>query len=154
MTRLKSFLTHRVTIRVAQVLIGVVMVWAALAKIQDLKTFALQVHNFRLLPLALENMVAMTLPWVELLAGLSLALGVVPRSGGWVTTVLLAVFTVGVIQAVARGLDFECGCFGTADSTRVGGVKIAQNFSMLVVAGLSMVRPRRNAALGKPERPD
>lgn len=142
MNALRSFFTHRVTIRLAQVAIGVVMIWAALAKIQDLKTFALQVHNFRVLPLALENAAAMTLPWIELLAGLSLVLAVMPRSGGWITTVLLAVFTVGVVAAVARGLDFECGCFGTADSTHVGGVKIAQNLAMLAVASLSVVRPR------------
>lgn len=140
MRALRAFFTHRLTIRVAQVLIGAVMIWAALAKIQDLRTFALQVHNFRVLPMALENLVAMTLPWIELLAGLSLVVGVGPRSGGWITTVLLAVFTLGVIQAVARGLDFECGCFGTADSTHVGGVKIAQNLAMLAVAAMSVVR--------------
>jgi uncharacterized membrane protein YphA (DoxX/SURF4 family) len=142
MSAIPSFLTTRPAIRIAQVVIGVLLISAALAKLGDVKTFALQVHNFRILPIALENLVAMTLPWVELLAGLSLTLGVRPRSGGWVATTLLAAFTLAVTAALARGLDFECGCFGTADSTRVGGAKIAQNVGMLAVAALSVVRPK------------
>jgi uncharacterized membrane protein YphA (DoxX/SURF4 family) len=142
MSGLKAFFTSRATIRTAQVVIGVLLAVAALAKLGDVKAFALQVHNFRILPVALENLVAITLPWIELVAALALMLGVRARSGGYVATALMAVFTVAVVAAVARGLDFECGCFGTADSTRVGGTKIAQNLGMLAVACMSAVRPR------------
>jgi uncharacterized membrane protein YphA (DoxX/SURF4 family) len=132
--------SHPRTIRAAQCVIGVLMLWAALAKLGDLRSFALQVHNFRILPLALENLVAMTLPWIELLAGLSLVLGTRPRSGAVVAAGLLSVFTVAVGLAILRGLDFECGCFGTADASRVGVVKLAQNLGMLAVAVVSSVR--------------
>jgi hypothetical protein len=42
---------------------------------------------------------------------------------------------------MARGLDFECGCFGTADHTRVGAFKLAQNLAMLAVAAGALRRP-------------
>jgi uncharacterized membrane protein YphA (DoxX/SURF4 family) len=142
MSGLKAFFTNPVTIRSAQVVIGVLFLLSALAKLGDIKSFALQVHNFRILPIAAENLVAITLPWIELMAGLALVLGVRARSGGLVATTMVAVFTVAVISAVARGLDFECGCFGTADSTHVGATKIAQNFGMLAVACVAAVRPR------------
>jgi len=142
MSGLKAFFTSPVTIRTAQVVIGVLFAISALAKLGDVKTFALQVHNFRILPIAAENLVAMLLPWIELVAGLALVIGVRARSGGFVATALMTVFTIAVIAAVARGLDFECGCFGTADSTRVGTAKILQNFGMLALACVATVRPR------------
>ena len=128
-------------IRAAQIVVGILFGWAALAKLADLSAFALQVHNFRLLPLAGENLVAMLLPWVELVAALALVLGIRPRAGAWVAGVLLLVFTLGVASAMARGLDFECGCFGKASATRVGWGKLAQNVGMLLLAWVGTLQP-------------
>jgi len=138
----KALLSHPRTVRVSQLLIGLIFVVAALAKLGDLHSFADQVHNFRLLPLVLVNRVAMTLPWVELVAGLALVSGVRARSGALIGATLLACFTVAVLVAMGRGLDFECGCFGTADGTRVGLVKVVQNVAMLVLALVGSIRPR------------
>ena len=51
-------------------------------------------------------------------------------------------FTLGVLSAVARGLDFECGCFGTSDASRVGLQKLLANTGMLVVSVLAAFKPR------------
>jgi uncharacterized membrane protein YphA (DoxX/SURF4 family) len=134
--------SHPAVVRACQIVIGILFAWAALAKLGQLEAFATQVHNFRLVPVALENLVALTLPWIELLAALALILNVRARSGAVVVTALLAVFTVGVLQAMIRGLDFECGCFGTSDGTRVGMFKILQNLGMFVVAVFAARRPR------------
>ena len=126
----------------AQVLLGALFVYAALAKIVDVAGLATEVHNFRLVPLWSENLIAMTLPWIELLAGLALVLGARPRAGAWVAGALLLVFTAGVAAAMARGLDITCGCFGTSTVTRVGWAKLAENGGMIVLAGLGSLRPR------------
>jgi uncharacterized membrane protein YphA (DoxX/SURF4 family) len=142
MSAVRDFLTHRYTVRTSQVAIGALFLVAALAKLGDLHALATQIHNFRLLPLAVQNLAAMTLPWVEMLAGLSLVLGVRPRSGAIVVSTLLTVFTVAVLIAMAKGLDIECGCFGTADATRVGVVKILQNLGMLGLGLVGSLRAR------------
>jgi uncharacterized membrane protein YphA (DoxX/SURF4 family) len=119
--------------------IGAVLLLSALAKIGDTHAFATQVHNYRLLPVALEHLLAMTLPWVELVAGLALATGVRARSGAMLAAAMMVVFTAAVASAMARGLDFECGCFGTADATRVGVRKLLENLAITgaaIVAGL------------------
>lgn len=139
---LGGFLAHRATVRVAQLAIGVLFLVAALGKIGDLSNFALQVHNYRLAPLWSQNLIAMTLPWVELLAGLALVLGVRPRAGAVILLVLMAGFTVAVGAAWARGLDFECGCFGKASASRIGAQKLFENLGWLVVAAVAAVRPR------------
>jgi putative oxidoreductase len=142
MRSILSPLTRPRAVRIARLLIGLIFAAAALAKLGDLSSFAEQVHNFRLLPVAAENLAAMTLPWIELLAALALIFDVRARAGAWVVFILLGVFTVAVATAMARGLDFECGCFGTTDSTRVGTFKLAENLAMLVLARVAGLRAR------------
>ncbi len=142
MQPLRQFFTSPWTVRIAQVAIGVILAWAGLAKIGDLRGFAEQVHNFRLVPVVLENLVAMSLPWIELVAALALILNVRARAGAVLATGLMALFTLGVLTALARGLDIECGCFGTHDASRVGWVKVGQNLAMLAVAYVASIRPR------------
>lgn len=140
MTRLMEILRHRYTRRTAQILIGIVFAVSGLAKIGDLQSFALQVHNFRMLPVWSENLAAMTLPWVELVAALSLLLAIRPRAGAGVAAALMAVFLVAVGVAIFRGLDIGCGCFGTADATRVGWVKMGENTGLFILSVLAYLR--------------
>ncbi len=141
MGALGRLLSDRRLVRAAQIAIGVIFAVASLSKIGDLPAFATQVHNFRLAPVWSENLVAMTLPWIELVAALALVLGMRARAGALVVTVLMAGFTAGVVIAMARGLDFECGCFGTADHTRVGSLKLVENLLMLGIAVAAVRRP-------------
>ena len=135
--------------RAAQIVLGLLFLAASLAKIVDTGSLAKEVHNFHLVPLWSEHLLAMVLPWIELLAGLALVLGIRPRAGAWVAGALLVVFTIGVASAMARGLNFHCGCFGTADSTRIGWAKLAENVGMLALAAIGSLRPGSLA----PEKP-
>jgi putative oxidoreductase len=128
--------------RGAQLLLGLLFLVAALAKIVDTASLAREVHNFHLVPFWSEHLVAMTVPWIELVAGLALVLGIRARAGAWVAGALLLGFTLGIALAMARGLNFECGCFGTADGTRVGWTKLAENLGMLALAALGSLRSR------------
>ncbi len=135
-----QWLRHPLVVRGSQIVMGIVFAWAALAKLGDLRGFADQVHNFRMLPIFAENVVALSLPWIELVAALALILNIRARSGTVLLTGLLAAFTVAIIVALIRGLDIECGCFGTADASRVGLVKVSQNLGMLVVGWIGCLR--------------
>ena len=146
MSAIVSFLAHPWIIRLTRIAIGLVLLAAALAKIADVSTFAGHVHNFRLAPIEAENLVAMTLPWIELGAGLALVLGVRAREGAVVALVLMTVFTIGVGSAWARGLDFECGCFGTSGATRVGWPKLLENLGMLALGVVGVMPARAPAA--------
>jgi len=142
MSDLWNTLSHPRLVRVAQVVTGVLMIGAGLAKIGNPAGFAAQVHNFQLVPVAVENLIAICLPWIELVAGMALVLAIRARAGALLSTALLAVFTLAVMIALARGMDIECGCFGTADASRVGWIKAGQNLLMLAVAFVATLRPR------------
>ncbi|MBI5711762.1 MAG: DoxX family membrane protein [Candidatus Eisenbacteria bacterium] len=147
-----SGLRHRSIVRLCQIAIGVVLLASSLAKLGDLRTFATQIGHYHLVPLAAVNLMAMTLPWVELTAGLALVVGVWPRSAAWTALAMMLVFTVAIGTAMARGLDFECGCFGTADATRVGAVKLGENLLFIALAAVASLAPapRRPDAAGQP----
>jgi len=127
-------------VRAARIAIWLVLLAAALGKIGDPAAFALQVHNYRLAPVWSENLVAILLPWVELVAGLALVLGVRARAGAAMALALMALFTVAVGLAWARGLDFECGCFGKAGAARIGARKFFENLGLVALA---MIAARR-----------
>jgi hypothetical protein len=59
----------------------------------------------------LVNLVGITFPWLELVAGLLLVVGVLPRSGALVIAGLLGVFIVAGLLGLVRGLEISCGCF-------------------------------------------
>src|SRR5262245_44870676 len=136
---------HPTVRRGAQILCGLIFLAAALPKIADLTAFAGSIHNFhleRVIPMATTNILAMSISWIELVAGLSLVTGVRPRAGAIVYTLLLAVFTLGVIQAMARGLSFECGCFGKAGAATIGVKKLAENLGMLALGIVASIEKR------------
>lgn len=137
-----NVLRHPAVIRVAGLLIGALFVVAAVAKLADLPTFARQIRNFHLAPVAITNLLAMVIPWIELLAGACLVVRLGVRSGAWVVFGSLVVFTVAVAIALARHLNIECGCFGALGATRVGVGKLAENAGMLLLAAIAALEPR------------
>jgi putative oxidoreductase len=139
---LVGFLSDRRIVILCQLAIGLVFLFAAMTKIGDAAGFATQIHHYRLLPFGLENLTAITLPWIELLAALAILLRLEPRVGSAASAGLMVVFIVAVGLAVARGLDIECGCFGTADAGHVGGMKLLENTGFLALALVGCLRPR------------
>lgn len=142
MTALASIMRSPLLVRSCRVLVGLIMLAAALSKIGDAGSFARQIGHYDVVPIGLIHLLAITLPWVELLAGLALVLGVHARSGAWLALAMVVVFTVMVAQAMARGLDIECGCFGTADATKVGTGKLIESFAIMATGVVASLRRR------------
>lgn len=111
MSLIRRLLTSGRFSHACRLVLAVVFVAAALGKISDLQRFADQVAGYHLLPVTVVNLFAITLPWVELLAGLSLLVGTLARQAGLLLVVLNLVFLFAVTSAMMRGLDIECGCF-------------------------------------------
>lgn len=112
---MKRFLTHPwLTIRV-QIALGAIFVIAALPKITDPPSFAHMIYNYRLVPSSLVNISALVMPWVELLAGLALILGVWKAAARNVVAIMLAVFIIAISINLSRDNAIDCGCFNVAD---------------------------------------
>jgi putative oxidoreductase len=111
----KRYLAHPwLTIRV-QLALGAIFVIAAIPKIADPPSFAHMIYNYRLVPASLINLSALVMPWVELLAGLALILGVWKTAARNLVGILLAVFIIAIGINLARDNAIDCGCFNVAD---------------------------------------
>ncbi len=126
----------------ARIGLGALFVLAGVLKLKDPQAFAIEITNYRLLP-ALAPYMAVGLPPVEVALGIALVLpwDAWRRAGAALATGLLAVFTLAVVSAVARGMDVSCGCFG-ASSDKVSYVTIARDVALVVIAAALVVFPR------------
>jgi uncharacterized membrane protein YphA (DoxX/SURF4 family) len=96
----------------ARVLLGGLFLWASATKVPDMGAFAESVANYRIVPAGLVSVTAAMVVGVEIAASVALLLNVWSRGAALVLAALLAVFTVGLASALARGIDLACGCFG------------------------------------------
>ncbi|MGZ8798134.1 MAG: MauE/DoxX family redox-associated membrane protein, partial [Thermoanaerobaculia bacterium] len=83
------------TIRV-QLALGALFVAAAVPKIIDPPSFAHMIYNYRIVPGPLVNVMALTMPWVELLCGLALILGIWKEAARALIAAMLVVFIVAI----------------------------------------------------------
>jgi putative oxidoreductase len=95
-----------------RVALGALFLWAAVTKLPDMTGFAQDVANYRIVPALLVPYVAAAVVGVELLAGLALISGVMARPAAAVVAGLLVAFIAVLAQALLRGIDLRCGCFG------------------------------------------
>ena len=98
------------TIRV-QIALGVIFVIAALPKIVDPPSFAHMIYNYKLIPFGIINAMALVMPWIELLCGLALILGVWTGTARTIIAALLLTFIVAISINLLRGNAIDCGCF-------------------------------------------
>jgi uncharacterized membrane protein YphA (DoxX/SURF4 family) len=131
---IKQYLEHPVLVLLLRVLLGSVFVISGLDKIADMNVFVHAILHYQFVGTGVAMLVATILPWLEILCGLGLILGIYPRPSSFIITVLLLMFTVLVGSAMIRGLDISCGCFTQDPSAnKIDWQKIAENVGMILI---------------------
>ncbi len=137
------------TVRV-QFVLAAFFVVAGLAKIADPPGFAHEIHNYGLVPGAFVNAMALVLPWLEVITGVALFLGIARRSAARILGILLIVFIVALSINLFRGKPVDCGCFGAStvqktDADRLKEMKlvILRDVGLLLLAAQILYATRR-----------
>ena len=94
-----------------RLILGIVFIYASYEKILDPIGFSKNINNYHVTPVFIENIVALVLPWLELIIGLFLIFGLFLEGTISITISLLVFFIILLAQAVFRGIDVHCGCF-------------------------------------------
>ena len=97
-----------------RMILGIIFFYAGLIKVMDPQGFALVVYNYHILPGFLINLTALILPWIEVIVGAALILGILVPGASLIVSSLLIVFLCAIAAALIRGLDVSCGCFNTS----------------------------------------
>lgn len=102
--------------------------------------FAEIIYYYQILPTQFINLLALTLPWLELAAGLLLLFGRLILPSSMILTALLIVFSAAVGYNIARGLDFQCGCFAVSDQAHSENLMtLLRDFLYLVPAIICVI---------------
>jgi putative oxidoreductase len=123
-------------------LVGVYL-YAAIPKLMDPAGFAKAITNYRLvLPFIGQDYVyptAMLIPALEVVVAIGLFFNQSKRAAAFLSAALMVLFIVLILQAVLRGLNIDCGCFGSsnvaqAKASKVGWLKIAEDIGWLAAS--------------------
>lgn len=131
--RLGSSPLLRVLEWICRLALAGVFLYAAWSKLIDPYAFASNTYAYRLVPPVVATATGIALPAIEVLAALAVLTGIWWRGGVLLIAGMLAFFVFAVFQAILRGIDIHCGCFGKA-SHKVSFLLIAQDQALLVAA--------------------
>ena len=132
----------RYLIVITRIILGGVFLWASFGKILEPGDFARSISNYHIVPFGIENIVALILPWLELLIGMGLILGIMVDGSVQISAILLIMFILMIGQAMLRGFNIECGC-GLKEGEMIGLNKILENIVFLGGAYIVMQRKKR-----------
>lgn len=132
-----------------RLVLGGIFIVAGASKIGHAAEFAQQIAAFRLLPQPAVAPVAIILPFLEVLLGGYLVIGLFTRIAGWVAAVLLLVFDGAIASAVLRGLSLSCGCFGPNDKAVTTWAEVARDAVFVVLAIIVALRAPGMLALDR-----
>jgi putative oxidoreductase len=112
---LKRCLTHPWLGLLLRVYVGGVFIYASMYKINYPGEFAETIASYQLLPYWAINITALVLPWLELVSGALLILGVRTKSAAAVIGGMLILFSLAILVALLRGIPIGCGCFTSVE---------------------------------------
>ena len=125
-----------------RIVVGVIFLWASFDKIIDPAKFARDISNYHIVPLGLENTIALILPWLEFFIGTGLILGLMVDGSIIISSILLITFNIMIAQAMARGFNIDCGC-GLKEGQLVGFEKLIENFIFIILSYFVYIRKEK-----------
>ena len=128
-----NLIDNKFTPFLLRLILGGMFIYAAAGKILYPSEFSEAIANYQLVPVKITNLIAILLPWLELVAGLLLLNGFRTQSGNLIIFLCLCIFSFCAFYAVIKGLDISCGCFTDA-SRRIGLVSLLEEVAMLLMS--------------------
>jgi len=116
-TLLRRVIDNDLLTLVVRVGVGATFIYASLYKIIDPGAFAKSIWYYHLVPGDMINILALVLPWVELLCGLGLIVGVFYRGAVVLVNIMTVIFIFMLSTTIIRGIDIDCGCFKASQAS-------------------------------------
>lgn len=131
-----------------RLVLGATFIWSSIHKIQDPVSFALLVYDYEILPGALVNPFAYTLPWVELASGVLIILGLFTRVAASAQFLMLLSFILAIAVNLFRAKVLGCGCFSEEGGHPIGWDLVGRDFGLMLLCIQVFFYYQRKLALG------
>jgi uncharacterized membrane protein YphA (DoxX/SURF4 family) len=122
--------------------LGATFIASAVAKLPMQERFIDVVKDYHMLPNFLASFYGSVLPWLELLLGVYILLGMMIKQSSFTIILIAATFMVANIGAIAKGME-HCGtCFGEAFPLSAPAA-LALDFIVIIAAVVLLVHGHR-----------
>ncbi len=138
MTTAKTIARDAISVT-ARAVLAVTFIWASIHKIADPSDFALQIATYQILPLGLINLQAIVLPWLEIITGLLLVVGLSTRPAALLTCGMNVMFIAAIAIALSNDLQLQCGCFASSQAGDQMDAGLLFRDVLLLLAGAFLV---------------
>lgn len=120
--------------------VGGLFVYAGALKALEPTAFLKSIENYQILPHTVAVASSFFLPFLEIFCGTGLILKRLQSGALALLGAMMLVFIVALSAAWARGLDIDCGCFGSGESKGQYGLALARDFLLLAAIGFLAFR--------------
>jgi len=128
---------HRIAVPlwslICRLILAVIFFYAAIEKIAAPLEFAVAIYNYQLLPDFAVNVLAVILPWLEIIVAICLVAGFQVRGAALISSALFLTFATALTISLVRGLDISCGCFGAASGS-INWLYLGRDLSLLIMS--------------------
>lgn len=120
-------------------ILGGIFIYAGTTKLLDPMVFATMIDAYGIAPDSLVMPVAITLPLLEVMAGIGLLFDI--RGSLALIVGMLVLFVAILWYAIWAGLDIDCGCFGPEDieTKAFHGLRLSLFRDMVMLGGAGFI---------------
>jgi len=110
--KVEQFLTDEKVLLASRLILGSIFIAASIGKLQHLNVFVNLVASYNILPYSLAEVYGFLVPWLELLIGSLLILGLFTRFASALSIPIIISFIIASSHKLLIGAEGGCGCFG------------------------------------------
>jgi uncharacterized membrane protein YphA (DoxX/SURF4 family) len=133
-----KIVSHNIYQISARLFLGILFIYASLDKIAFPKEFSEIVISYNLLPKSLAIHFAFILPWLEIVAGTLLIMGVYIRRASIFVSILLITFIIALVFRTINGSIGNCGCFSVKSTSYTDHYLLIAKDIFLLLLGISL----------------
>ena len=116
-----------------RIILGGLLVFAGILKIQDNTALFESVAYITWLPIGLKSLIIDFLPLAEIIVGGLLVLHIFDKVMIPLTGLIYLSFLIFAVWGLGTGIEVDCGCFGDLDDSSLIGALLGSEISMQMV---------------------
>ncbi|MEO6887370.1 MAG: MauE/DoxX family redox-associated membrane protein [Ktedonobacteraceae bacterium] len=124
---------------IARFIVGGTFIFAGGSKLRDIASFVRSILALELLPPLYGQVLARILPFIEILTGMMLLVGIAIPIFAGITLCMLVGFCAVLISAHYRRKSFDCGCFGANGTPTSYGRALFRNLILIILTIVSAI---------------
>lgn len=137
--KILKFLGSVPVLYICRFILGGLFIYASIDKIAHPDAFAKIIYNYHIFPDFSVHLLAVVLPWIEMITGLFLVAGFFKQTAAIMLSTLLVLFIAAISFNLVRGLDFNCGCFTTTSTGNSDPLGLIFRDILLLIPGLIII---------------